>query len=248
MSQHEREATVTEGFSEEDVVEYLRSHPDFFERHAGLLMGLKLAHQPGSAAVSLVERQVAMLRQRNSELERQLKDLVAVAKDNHALVEKIHQLAVTLMEPRSGAQAMQILETSLREDFLAERAVLVLFASPPDTTLVDDGFVKVVARDDPGLKPFASFLKSGRPRCGLLRGRQKSFAFADNASEINSAALIPLGEDTQLGFIVIGSRDPDYFHPGKGMDFLSRLGELVTVALMGGAVVQATSGPNAAGS
>ena len=248
MSQHEREATVTETFSEEEIAEYLRSHPDFFERHSNLLMGLKLAHKPGSAAVSLVERQVAMLRQRNSELERQLKDLVAVAKDNHALVEKIHQLAVTLMEPRSGAEAMEILETSLREDFLAERAVLVLFASPPDASLVDDGFVKVVDRDDPGLKPFASFLKSGRPRCGLLRGRQKSFAFADNASEINSAAMIPLGEDTELGFIVIGSRDPDYFHPGKGMDFLSRLGELVTVALTGGAVVQATSGPNAAGS
>ena len=248
MSQHEREASVTETFSEEDVAEYLRSHPDFFERHSDLLMGLKLAHQPGSAAVSLVERQVAMLRQRNSELERQLKDLVAVAKDNHALVEKIHQLAVTLMEPRSGAERMEILETSLREDFLAERAVLVLFNAPPDASLADDGFVKVVDRDDVGLKPFASFLKSSRPRCGLLRGRQKSFAFEDNASEINSAALIPLGEDTDLGFIVIGSRDPDYFHPGKGMDFLSRLGELVTVALTGGAIAQATSGPNAAGS
>ena len=64
-------------------------------------MGLKLVHQPGTATVSLVERQVAVLRQRNGELERQLKDLVAVAKDNHALVEKIHQLAVTLMESRS---------------------------------------------------------------------------------------------------------------------------------------------------
>jgi len=248
MSQPKSEATVAETFSEEDIAEYLHSHPDFFERHTKLLMSLKLAHQPGSDAVSLVERQVAMLRQRNGELERQLKDLVAVAKDNHALVEKIHQLAMLLMEPRSGAERMGILETSLREDFLAERAVLVLFSLPVDATLSDDGFVKVVDRDDPGLKPFASFLKSGRPRCGLLRGRQKSFAFGDNASEINSAALIPLGEHTELGFIVIGSRDPDYFHPGKGMDFLGRLGELVTVALVGGAVVEAPSGPNAAGS
>lgn len=248
MNQHKSEATVADTFEEGDIVEYLHSHPDFFDRHSNLLMELKLAHEPGSAAVSLVERQVAVLRQRNGELERQLKDLVAVAKDNHVLVEKIHQLAVTLMEPRSGAERMEILETSLREDFLAERAVLVLFSSPPDATLSDDGFVKVVARDDAGLKPFASFLKSGRPRCGLLRGRQKTFAFADNASEINSAALIPLGEDTALGFIVIGSRDPDYFNPGKGMDFLSRLGELVTVALVGGAVERATSGPNAAGS
>ena len=125
---------------------------------------------------------------------------------------------------------------------------MVLFVSLPDSSLTDNGFVKVVDRDDPGLKPFASFLKSGQPRCGLLRGRQKSFAFEDNASGINSAALIPLGEDTELGFIVIGSQDPDYFNPGKGKDFLSRRGELVTVVLTGGAIVEATSGPNAAGS
>lgn len=248
MSQRKSEATVAETFSEEDIAEYLHSHPDFFDRHSNLLMGLKLAHQPGSAAVSLVERQVAMLRQRNSELERQLKDLVAVAKDNHALVEKIHQLAVNLMEPRTGVERMEILETSLREDFLAERAVLVLFDSLPEGVPVDDGFVKVVDRDDAGLKAFGSFLKSGRPRCGLLRGRQKHFAFGDNASEINSAALIPLGDHTELGFIVIGSRDPDYFHPGKGMDFLSRLGELVSVAVVGRVSMQAPSGPNAAGS
>ena len=248
MSQHKREPTVAETCSEEDVAAYLRRHPDFFERHAELLIGLRLAHQPGAAAVSLVERQVALLRQRNTELERQLRDLVAVAKDNHALLEKIHQLAVTLMEPRSAARRMAILEASLREDFLAERAVLVLFAAPPDAAFADDGFVRVVARDDPRLKPFAMFLKSGRPRCGLLRGRQKAFAFEGHASEVNSAALIPLGEGAELGFMVIGSGDPDYFHPGKDMDFLSWLGELVSVALTGDAVVRAASGPNAAGS
>ena len=248
MSQYKDEAAIEETFSEDEIAGYLHRHPDFFERHSDLLMRLKLIHQPGSAAVSLVERQVAILRQRNSELERQLKDFVAVAKDNHALVEKIHQLAVTLMEPRSGAERVEILETSLREDFLAERVVLVLFSSPLDAPLSDGGFVKIVDRNDAGLKPFTSFLKSGQPRCGLLRGRQKAFAFEDSKAEINSAAFIPLGENVELGFLIIGSQDPDYFHPGKAMDFLSRLGELVTVVLMGESVVQATSGPNAAGS
>ena len=247
MSQHKDEAVIEEAFSEEEIAEYLHRHPNFFERHPDLLMGLKLTHQPGSAAVSLVERQVVILRQRNDELERQLKDFVAIAKDNHALVEKIHQLAVTLMEPRSGAERVEILETSLKEDFLAERVVLVLFSSPLDPPLSDGGFVKIVDRNDAGLKPFASFLKSGQPRCGLLRDRQKAFAFADNEAEINSAAFVPLGENVELGFLIIGSQDPDYFHPGKAMDFLSRLGELVTVALVGESAIQATSGPNAAG-
>ena len=43
--------------------------------------------------------------------------------------------------------------------------------------------------------------------------------------------MVPLGEGARLGFLVIGSRDPDHFHPGKRMDFLSRLGELVAIAM-----------------
>jgi uncharacterized protein YigA (DUF484 family) len=43
--------------------------------------------------------------------------------------------------------------------------------------------------------------------------------------------MVPLGEAAKLGFLAIGSRDPDHFHPGKRMDFLSRIGELIAVAL-----------------
>jgi uncharacterized protein len=49
---------------------------------------------------------------------------------------------------------------------------------------------------------------------------------------VSSAALVPLGADASLGFLIIGSRDPDHFHPGKRMDFLARLGELLSVALV----------------
>ena len=230
MSRRKEEAAVSGGIPEQDVAEYLRSHPDFFDRHPTVLLGLQLHHQPGQAATSLVERQVAMLRQRNGELESQLGDLVAVAKDNHVLVEKIHRLALALMAPADSEERLKIVRTRLEEDFAVECAVLILFAAP-DAAPVDDRFVKVVDRGDPGLKPFARFLKSGRPHCGLLRPRQKSFVFGDGEVEIQSAALIPLGDRAELGFIVVGSRDPDHFHPGKGMDYLARLGEVVSMAL-----------------
>jgi uncharacterized protein YigA (DUF484 family) len=143
---------------------------------------------------------------------------------------------------------LEMLETSLREDFRAERAVLVLFSPLEDETLENDGFLKVVDRDDAALKPFASFLKAARPRCGLIRDRQKTFLFEGHAVEICSAALIPLGTGASLGFLVIGSQDPDYFHPGKGMEFLTRLGDLVSVALVGRSEQAAASGPRASGS
>jgi uncharacterized protein YigA (DUF484 family) len=87
-----------------------------------LVLALKLPHRAGGATISLVERQVSMLRQRNGQLERQLKDLVAVAKQNDVLVEKIHQLCLKLMRAPTLIQRLERLETGLREDFAAERA------------------------------------------------------------------------------------------------------------------------------
>src|SRR6185295_15980799 len=185
-------------FADDSIAEYLKSHPEFFERHPLLLLSLKLPHRTGGAAISLVERQVSVLRQRNSQLERQFKDLVSVAKQNDALVEKIHQLALKLMRGATLPARLEQLETSLREDFAAERAVLVLFPSAP-ATAVREGFVKRLAPDDGDVRPYAAF--------------------------------VPVGADAALGFLIIGSRDADHFHPGKRMDFLARLGDLLAVSL-----------------
>jgi uncharacterized protein YigA (DUF484 family) len=233
MSQPQSGAAVGtaagETFAEDSVADYLKSHPDFFERHPLLLLSLKLPHRTGGAAISLVERQVSVLRQRNAQLERQLKDLVAVARENDTLVEKIHQLSLKLMRAASLPARLEQLETSLREDFAAERAVLVLFPAAP-AAAVREGFVKRLALEDADVRPFAAFVRAAKPRCGPLRDRQKNI-FESDADIVSSAAFVPLGSDSILGFMVIGSRDPDHFHPGKRMDFLARLGELLAVAL-----------------
>jgi uncharacterized protein len=231
MNQRKSDVALADSFSEESIAEYLRSHPDFFDRHATVLLRLRLPHDTGGTAISLVERQVSMLRERNGKLERQLKDFVAVAKLNDALVEKLHQLSLTLIATRGLAARLEHLETSLREDFLAERAALVLFA---DTVagLESNGFLRVVGREDALPKAFSGFLRAARPRCGALPERQKALLFERDADSVGSAAMVPLiGADVVRGFLTIGSRDPGHFHPGKRMDFLTRLGELLSVAL-----------------
>jgi hypothetical protein len=233
MSQQKSGAATTHGeeFPESAIADYLKSHPDFFERHPLILVGLKLPHRTGGSAISLVERQVSMLRQRNAQLERQFKDLVAVAKTNDALVEKIHQLGLKLMRAHDLPARLEGLETGLREDFGAERAVLVLFDDKAPAAAQREGFVRRLAADDADVKPFAAFLRAAKPRCGPLRDRQK-YIFERDADAVSSAALVPLGADASLGFLIIGSHDPDHFHPGKRMDFLARLGELLSVALV----------------
>jgi uncharacterized protein YigA (DUF484 family) len=224
--------------SEDLVATYLRAHPDFFDRHQNLLTSLRIPHRPGGA-VSLVEKQVASLRQKNLQLERKLRDLVDVARSNDELAIKVHGLATRLLAAGNRAHAVSVAEELLRSSFNAEQSVLVLFETDAAGEFASHGefgrnetrFLRLIDRADPALGPFKTFLLSGEPRCGKIRDSQKIFLFGPDTDEIGSAALVPLGENAATGMLAIGSRDADYFHPGQSMDFLARLGDLLGCAL-----------------
>src|SRR5271166_3038680 len=114
--------------SDAEVAQYLQTYPDFFERNGPLLTKLRLPHlrDPG-ATVSLVERQVEVLRERNQSLERKLKELVDVARANDVLADRIQRLSQRLIQARSLLETINAVEASLREDFDARNSVLVLF-------------------------------------------------------------------------------------------------------------------------
>lgn len=222
--------SIAEDKTEEIVAKYLQAHPEFFERHLSLLNNLRLPHRTGGAAVSLVERQVSVLRQKNLTLERKLRDLVEVARGNEELAAKIHGLATQLQATRQRAEVVAVVEEALRTSFSADLAVMVLFKGKGETS-EENRFLRVTDRSDSAISPFKTFLESDTPRCGRIRDAQRDFLFGPDALEIGSAALVPLGPKCRAGFLAIGNRDSDYFHPGKSMDFLSRLGDLVGCAL-----------------
>ncbi len=236
MSGRKKRQLVTDGLSEEAVAEYLKSHPDFFERHSSLFADLRLAHETGGPATSLLERQIAILRQRNRETEEQLKELVSVAKLNNSLVEKIHQLSLAMIAEATVAGRLKVLKKNLDKDFAADRAVLVLFKSNQGMSYFqDDTFLRVLDRKDSGLRHFEGFLTSKAIRCGPINSKQRIFLFGQEANEadptVTSAAMMPLGKDCKQGFLVIGSHDANHFHPGQRIDLLNRLNELVSMVL-----------------
>ena len=120
----------------------------------------------------------------------------------------------------------------MRSGFGADHSVLVLFADPTMFDDINEGRVfRVVQREDKTLGPFDTFLNGKGPRCGQVRDSQRAFLFQDDAEEIGSVALVPLGDKAEIGFLAIGSNDTDRFHPGMGIDFLARVGDLVAGAL-----------------
>ena len=61
----------------EDVAEYLKTNPAFFEQYADLLAQIYVPHPHGGRAVSLAERQMLTLRDKNRQTESKLAELIA---------------------------------------------------------------------------------------------------------------------------------------------------------------------------
>lgn len=231
MSTQRKAEFVDEGLSESAVHDFLQENPDFFERHGTLLNSLTLPHVTGGT-VSLVERQVSMLRQKDLKLGRKLKELLDVARSNDSLTSKLHQLTLRLLAAGDLEATLSAVETALRAGFNADQSILVLFGDPDSFKDLQLGrFFKPVEREDETLKPFETFLQGNGPRCGQVRDSQRNFLFGKETDEVGSAALVPLGKNSEIGFLAIGSVDAHRFHPGMSIDFLGRLGELVAEAL-----------------
>jgi hypothetical protein len=110
------------------VADYLEAVPDFFERHPQLVQRLRLADtRNGGSTVSLIERQVELLRDRNRKLEQRLVEFVENARANDELAEKIHKLTTRLVHARGLTRVVDAIEASLREDFDVQQSVLLIF-------------------------------------------------------------------------------------------------------------------------
>jgi hypothetical protein len=229
MSTSQAAARETISVTDEEVGAWLSANPDFFQRNRDLLAALRLPHASGGA-ISLIERQIEVLREKNHSGETRLAELVAIARANEALADKIHQFTRRLMRaPTRRAVVVQI-EAAFREIFDVSQTVLLLFGNV-GANADDLRFVRQVAPADPNLAGFETLLSSGRPRCGQIRDSQRDFLFGADSSGIGSVALVPLAGDPMLGLLVLGSHDRERFHPGMSTDFLARLGELISDAL-----------------
>jgi len=216
---------------EEAIASYLQRNPEFFERHQGLLARLKLPHARGGAAISLVERQIEVLREKLTGLEAKLAELLRVARANDAISERLHRFTRRLLRVVPPAEAIARIEAGLREDFDAFHAVLVLIGEPHESGA--QRFVRTVGADDPNLKSFESLFAGGKPRCGQARDAQREFLFGPQGAEMGSVALVPLGDKGSVGLLALGSTDRDRFHPGMSTEFLARMAELIADSLTG---------------
>lgn len=212
---------------------YLEAFPEFFERNPQLLQRIRLPDaRGGGSTVSLLEKQVDVLRERNRLLERKLAEFIGVARGNDELAAKIHRLTTRLVHARGVDRVVDAVEASLREDFDVQRAVLVLFREDAALAARESPFIRLAERQGADMRSFESLFAGDKPRCGQVRDSQRDYLFGEGAVDVGSVALVPLGPGGNLGLLACGATDSQRFNPTVSTDFLARIGELIAAALV----------------
>ncbi len=215
-------------FGEAQVLAYLKADPLLLTRHPALLEHLEVAHAAGSA-VSLIERQVELLRGKNQRLEARLEKLIDSARANETRADKMLKLSLALIRAPSLAAIAAALRSAIREDFGLDDVFIGLH--PPLFKRHDiDGVVPV----DPAsaiAKAWDNFLRTRLIECGPIDPDKARLLFPKCDVTIASAAVVPLERDKHLGFIALGSADGERFQPRQGKLFLEMTAELVSAAI-----------------
>ena len=203
------------------VAEFLSNTPDFFSRHQHLLAELYVPHDSGRA-VSLVERQTAVLREKNQTLAGRLSELVDIARFNDLQFNKTRRMVLSLLEAHTLDDVAVAIDESLCQDFNGDETALILFSD----RALESNDLRCVHPDATG--PIDALISSNLASVGQLNEAQNRFVFGEAAIRVQSAAVVPLVQGETIGLLAIGSYDAHYFQSSQGTLLLSYVGEVLS--------------------
>ncbi len=202
------------------VAAYLKAHPDFFKGQDELLTQMSIPHVRGSA-ISLVERQLLVLRERNTEMSQRLNHLLDVARENDRLFDKVRRLILEMLDAQTVDDLVSVVDDSLRHSFNVPFAGLTLFSDKPIS--VGRSTTLTLAQQHIG-----GLLVGGKAFCGVLRPSELAFLFGqEQAEHIKSAAVIALEHQGLQGVLAIGSDDQQHYSSSMDTLFLTYLADVL---------------------
>ena len=216
-------------FDETMVIEYLQKHPDLLMSYPEIFTALSIPHHSGDV-VSLVERQLKLLRSENRKVKKQLDELVSIARENEELNNRFHRLALELLNTDALDDVLAMVQDQVQTFFYTD---YVCFKFLPEISSKKKKLDSHYLNDESGIvdtvKPW---LEKRVPVCGQLEEWVSRELFGDEV-KIESSALIPLYHTNEIGLLCLGSTSKDRFKKSMGTIFLEQLGELVSSRIQG---------------
>lgn len=226
-----------------NVENYLYTHPEFFIDNPQLLADIKLPH-PSGKAISLIERQVHILRDKNKHINSQLNELIIIAQDNGKLIKQLHKLALRLISSKTFAETLSIIDDSFRNNFKSDAFSIrwidenIHALQQQDLSLAID--TDLIQFRDTRLEKILSIIKAGDPHCCAINEQENVALFGEDNRHVKSAAIMPIllgssnNKNNKIAAIFsIGSTDTDRFSELMDKSFLKNMGQLISCKISG---------------
>ena len=204
------------------VRDYLSQNPDFFEQNPDVFEALNISHNSGKA-ISLVERQIGLMRDRNKDMAAQIDQMQTTAQDNALLMKKTNRLVLNLVQAKDLSQLIKALSVSLKSDFSTEFFSLTLIN---DDTIAAKTAANFVSKDE-AKSIINDILTAQKAVCGVREEEELSLLFGNQAKDIGSILALPLKNSVTFGVLALGHRDPSFYSQEIGTVFIDYIGDLL---------------------
>lgn len=200
----------------EQVANYLLENPEFFSRFPQLLEKINIPHAH-KGSVSLVELQSEQLRKKVRSLTHKLNQLIAIAKQNEAIYRVYADLNLRILKCTNFADLILILEEVIQENLKLASVTLKPFKGA-------HAFPEIQQR-----LFIEKRFKQSQFFFGRLSDHERKLLFADQ--DANSVALLLIGEQSEIGLLAIGSKDPGHFNPDMDTLLITQLQQFLGILL-----------------
>jgi uncharacterized protein len=204
----------------DEVLAFLENHPDFLSHHADRF-GLKQSQE--RVVVSLVDRQLLELKDRNRQLEARLQQLVQHGEANDLTQARLHALVLGLLSAGSAEDVCHHLKTCFEQAFGLDRMALRLWRAGAESlgeVYSTRAEVVLLARN------------LSTPYCGPY-ANDEVLSWFPAVPVLQSFCQIPLRDEKgeAFGLLVLASDDPARFTFDMYTHYLDQIGDMVSAAL-----------------
>lgn len=210
--------------TEEQVVAYLKRHPDFLAAHPGLVEVLTPPERQNGETV--VDFQSVMIERLQTELggiRTNHDNLVTTTRGNLSSQARIHQAVIDLLNARSFEHFVEAITTDLAVKLDIDCASLCIESDEPNAPRPRTGvrFLPLGAVD--ALLGEDAFIKL-RPAVAAERR-----IYGPGATLVKSDALLRLviSPESPTGLLALGAREPGHFQPKQGTELLGFLARVI---------------------
>lgn len=209
---------------EEDIDEYLRKNPEYFVPRDQLLLELKIPH-PSGGAISLLEKQIALLRTQHASLKGELKSAIDIAREQESFSQKLKNITLQLLDIQDFESLIAFLDDQLCQEQQANQMHLLLSKQTSKNPLKD--YVSPLKKS--ALDTFIrNILRTGQAQTFQASEATQQLLFPTIKNpNFNEVLVLPLGVDGSIGLISLGGESLVALDDAKQLNFMNYLGNLL---------------------